>query len=341
MQDALGIAEQQGIDSQADYPQGTADWQTQPTAAQHANAAAHRTVGGAFLYQSWSQPPGDSARGAIEAAVASGHPVALSIPVFDAFEHLSPASYSLAAADVASAATLGYHEVLVVGYDATGVRIQNSWGTSWGDRGFADLAWDFIAEHSLDASAMTGFAGETTAAPAVASATPAAGPAGGGTQVTIRGLGLAAATAVTFGDAPAGSYTIVDDTTIIASAPPATTVGPVQVRVSGPAGANTSAVTFSYLPSLTAETDHRMPGPTIRRISRISAHVVVIRGSALLAATTVRFGARRARIIATSNHVIRVRIPLRVSLFTGVVAVRVTTPFGTSPVTRARFRSST
>ena len=47
----------------------------------------------------------------------------------------------------------------------------------------------------------------------------------------------------------------------------------------------------------------------------------------------------RARIIETSNHVIRVRIPLRVSLFTGVVAVRVTTPFGTSPVTRARFRS--
>ena len=36
---------------------------------------------------------------------------------------------------------LGGHAVLVCGYTPEGVIIQNSWGTSWGSKGFAILPW--------------------------------------------------------------------------------------------------------------------------------------------------------------------------------------------------------
>ena len=41
-----------------------------------------------------------------------------------------------------SAGTLqGYHAVTALGYDAGGVRVENQWGTYWGDGGWATLSW--------------------------------------------------------------------------------------------------------------------------------------------------------------------------------------------------------
>ena len=40
------------------------------------------------------------------------------------------------------AAHQGGHAVLICGYDKQGVWIQNSWGTKWGEWGFAKIPWD-------------------------------------------------------------------------------------------------------------------------------------------------------------------------------------------------------
>jgi len=245
--DAMRIAEEQGIDTQADYPQGNSDWRTQPTAAQHAHAAGYRMQGSRYLYQSWTKDAGTGARASIESAVASGHPVALSIPAFEPFEHLFATSGPLTVADIGTSPVLGYHEVLIVGYDATGVRIQNSWGTGWGDHGFATLGWDFVEQESLEAAVVDGFADSADAAPAVGSVAPSRGPLAA-TTVTIRGLAFDGAQKVMFGDVAATSFTVVDDTTIVASAPAARTAGTVPVRVVGVTGTSTTAATYSYLP---------------------------------------------------------------------------------------------
>jgi hypothetical protein len=89
--------------------------------------------------------------------------------------------------------------------------------------------------------------------PVVTAITPARGPSVGGTHVTITGTMLAGTTAVVFGDRPAVSFTIINDTTVTAVAP-AHAPGLVDVRVSTDAG--TSAVVevdrFTYDPTADA-----------------------------------------------------------------------------------------
>jgi hypothetical protein len=78
---------------------------------------------------------------------------------------------------------------------------------------------------------------------------PGSGPEAGGTQVTITGHCFAGATAVLFGDVPATSFEVVDDTSIIAVAPAG--VGTVDVTVVGSeeCGGATAEDAFAYTPA--------------------------------------------------------------------------------------------
>jgi hypothetical protein len=74
--------------------------------------------------------------------------------------------------------------------------------------------------------------GYTGGPPSVSDVNWSLGPSAGGTTVTITGAGFCQpATAVTFGATPAGSFSIVNDTTITAASPAATLLGVVDVHV--------------------------------------------------------------------------------------------------------------
>ncbi|WP_229055146.1 IPT/TIG domain-containing protein, partial [Aeromicrobium sp. Leaf350] len=83
--------------------------------------------------------------------------------------------------------------------------------------------------------------------PAVSSLAPSSGPSVGGTEVVVTGTSFANVTAVSFGSAPARSFTVESGTQLRAVSPTGT-AGPVAVRVTTSAG--TSAVvstsTFTY-----------------------------------------------------------------------------------------------
>ena len=84
-------------------------------------------------------------------------------------------------------------------------------------------------------------------APTVSGLTPAAGPLGGGTTVTITGMNLNSATAVSFGDSAA---TIVSDSaTQIVATDPASSAGSVDVTVTtvGGTSATSSVDQFNYV----------------------------------------------------------------------------------------------
>ncbi|MEU0674582.1 IPT/TIG domain-containing protein [Streptomyces sp. NPDC006172] len=82
-------------------------------------------------------------------------------------------------------------------------------------------------------------------APTVTGVTPSAGPTAGGTQVSLTGTALASADQVTFNGSPA-AFTVVSDTTLIATAPPSGQEGTFDVTVTTPGGTATGA--FTYLP---------------------------------------------------------------------------------------------
>lgn len=150
---AYNIGSTQGVDTQAHYTHGNFDFMTLPTADERANAANYKTGPYSLLY---SGHPGAGAEGAIENALATNHPVALTLPIYAAFDQLTAAAHTLDASQVQLSTFRGNHEVLIVGYDSAGVRIQNSWGPYWGDRGYANLSWNFIEQYSLEATTMTG-----------------------------------------------------------------------------------------------------------------------------------------------------------------------------------------
>jgi C1A family cysteine protease len=151
--DAYQVAMTQGIDTQSDYSQGNYDFTDLPTTTERSHAAGYRVGSFSYLY---SGTPGTGAVSAIESAVASGNPPALMIKVYPAFDNLSATNHTLDVSQVDPSAYLGNHEVLVVGYDASGIRIENQWGTNWGQAGYANLNWDFVEQYSLEATTMTG-----------------------------------------------------------------------------------------------------------------------------------------------------------------------------------------
>ena len=146
-EDNLNIAQQQGVDSESDYTQGDTDYTDPPTDAETQNAANWKISG----YD--SLPTGSGLRNAVESAISSGLPVIFSFDVYQSFEDMSQQTaqdYSYADPTDGQQA-LGGHEITIVGYTSQGVTIENSWGTGWGNSGYANLSWDFLEGAAQDA----------------------------------------------------------------------------------------------------------------------------------------------------------------------------------------------
>ncbi|MFF0627811.1 C1 family peptidase [Streptomyces sp. NPDC004296] len=138
------IAMSQGIDSRPHYWQGDFDYTTQPTASERANAAHWKLSGYTPLHT------GAQIKADVKAALAKGEPVAISIRVYNSFFNLNSqkaASYTYYPASGEQYA--GGHGVTIVGYNSKGVRVENSWGSGWGDHGFVNLSWKYLASNQV------------------------------------------------------------------------------------------------------------------------------------------------------------------------------------------------
>ena len=145
-EDNLDIAKQQGVDSESDYTQGSDDYQDTPTQSEVDNAAQWRISG----YN--SLPTGGSLRNAVESAISGGLPVIFSFDVYQSFEDMSQqTAQNYSYANPRGQQPLGGHEITIVGYTSQGVTIENSWGSGWGDSGYANLSWSFLAGAAEDA----------------------------------------------------------------------------------------------------------------------------------------------------------------------------------------------
>jgi len=161
------------------------------------------------------------------------------------------------------------------------------------------------------------------AAPTVTGLSPKAGPAAGGTMVTITGTGFTGASAVDFGTTLATSFSIVSATSITATSPAGSGTVDVTVTTVGGKSATTPADQFSYAPTVSAISPTAGPfaGGTL----------VTITGTGFIGVTAVDFGTTSAPIVTVSATSITATSPAG----TGVVDVTVATTAGTSPTTPA------
>jgi hypothetical protein len=164
------------------------------------------------------------------------------------------------------------------------------------------------------------------APPAVTGISPASGPTGGGTAVTIGGTALSGASSVSFGPTAAVTFTVNSPTQITATAPAGTGTVDVTVTTAGGTSAISAADQFGYLPA-----------PAVTGLSPASGYTtgattVTITGTALLKATAVRFGTAPASISSDSATQIVVTAPAAQA---GTVDVSVSTAGGTSATSAA------
>jgi len=166
--------------------------------------------------------------------------------------------------------------------------------------------------------------------PAVTGLSPSGDPLGGGKAVSITGLNLSEASAVKFGGVAATSFTVNSSTSISAVAP-AHAAGTVDVTVTTPAGTSpaTSASSFLYAPP-----------PVIKKLSPKSGPssggtTVAITGERFSEASAVSFGGSAATSfkVNSATSITAVTPPGAA----GSVSVTVTTPFGTSAASQAKF----
>jgi hypothetical protein len=172
----------------------------------------------------------------------------------------------------------------------------------------------------------TGTAGGTgdefTYGPAVSGIEPNHGPRAGGTSVTITGVNLDEASAVTFGATPAASFTVLSPTSVTAVSPAGT--GVVDVTVNTPEGASPAGAQerFSY----------DVPPPTITGISPANGPeagrtAITVSGTDFTGATGVKFGATNATSFTVNSDTSLTAVSPG---GTGTVDVSVATPNGTS-----------
>jgi hypothetical protein len=170
-------------------------------------------------------------------------------------------------------------------------------------------------------------------APGIGSVSPSAGPAAGGTSVTITGHDCSGATAVSFGAAPAQRFTVTSDDSITAVAP-AAVAGTIDVTVTTAGGRSPTSIGDHFT---------SVPRPAVTSVSptrgqRAGGAVVTITGHDFTGATAVNFGGHPARGFGiVSDTLITAVAP---AARAGAVDITVTTTGGqstTAPADRFTF----
>lgn len=87
--------------------------------------------------------------------LAAGFPIVVGISVYDSFHDADKTG--VVPMPSSSDSLLGGHAVMVVGYDINANHwiVRNSWGKSWGDKGYFYLPLDYLLNHKLSSDFWT------------------------------------------------------------------------------------------------------------------------------------------------------------------------------------------
>lgn len=142
IRDGVKSVSSQGACKEDECPYVIANFATKPTPQCYADALT-------FTATSYYSIDQDIAQ--FKNCLAEGFPFVFGFTVYDSFESDSVRQSGVLDLPDPSEHALGGHAVLAVGYDDASQRltVRNSWGTSWGQKGYFTMPYAYIADPNL------------------------------------------------------------------------------------------------------------------------------------------------------------------------------------------------
>ncbi len=124
------------------WPYNAVKFATEPPPPCYKTALAHKVVTYKRLTQTLPQ---------LKGCLASGYPFVFGFTCYESFESAAVAKSGVLNLPAASEKVVGGHAVLCVGYDDGSERfiIRNSWGGSWGMKGYFTIPYAYLTNNNL------------------------------------------------------------------------------------------------------------------------------------------------------------------------------------------------
>jgi len=130
-----------GAAPETDWPYIVSKFAQKPSAQAYADAVNHKITSYARL----------NSTNTMHACLAGGHPFVCGISVYESFESANATATGIIPMPAANEELLGGHCLCWVGYDNSKqwFIFRNSWGTSWGDKGYGYIPFAYLDNPNL------------------------------------------------------------------------------------------------------------------------------------------------------------------------------------------------
>lgn len=142
IRDGFKSIAKQGVCPETMWAYVESKFATKPPKTAYTAAEAHQALRYMRIQQTLGQ---------LKGCLASGYPFVFGFTVYESFMEETVAQSGLVPLPSGDDRAIGGHAVLAVGYDDATQQfiVQNSWGTSWGDKGFCYMPYSYIADPDL------------------------------------------------------------------------------------------------------------------------------------------------------------------------------------------------
>jgi C1A family cysteine protease len=142
IRDGIKSVNQQGVCPETEWPYTISKYRTKPSTKCYTDALLSKVLSYSAVTQTLDQ---------LKAALAAGTPFIFGFTVYDSFESNTVATTGIVPMPLPGNYVLGGHAVIAVGYDDSKKMfiVRNSWGTSWGLKGYFYMPYAYVTSPNL------------------------------------------------------------------------------------------------------------------------------------------------------------------------------------------------
>ncbi len=146
LRDGIKVLKNIGAPPEKDWPYQINKFAAKPSKKCFDDALKSQALTYQRILRPKTNPTGD-----MLACLAAGYPFVSGITVYGSFESDEAAATGSIPMPSKTESLLGGHAIVIVGYNQTKNQFifRNSWGTSWGDKGYGYMPFDYLTTSGL------------------------------------------------------------------------------------------------------------------------------------------------------------------------------------------------